>query len=379
MRTNAQSRLFEDSLRKRRIPYILVGGMSFYERKEIKDCCAYLRLLVNPMDDISCGRILNVPPRGIGDKARETIVSSAKESNRSILHVVLDDQADLAGVRSVKGIEELRTVFLLLGDLMARGEAPQEILQQMLTLTGYMDMLEGEDSEEAQARLENISELLNALSSWSVDNPDKGLSAFLEEISLASDVDKWNKSDETVNIMTLHCAKGLEFKTVFIAGCEDGILPSRQNFDDETKIEEERRLLYVGCTRAMENLEISWADQRWRFGSVIPMIASRFIDAVSPEHYTLVDVSAYVEMMERAPRAQKYEMGTARARAPAPPMHDDFSQETVQYRVGQHVVHKLYGQGEILSLSGFGVDMRMTVLFTDGARRRMMAKFADFA
>jgi DNA helicase-2/ATP-dependent DNA helicase PcrA len=376
-RTNAQSRLFEDSLRKRRVPYVLVGGMSFYERKEIKDCCAYLRLLVNPMDDVSCGRILNVPPRGIGDKAREILTDLAHQTNRSLLQVVLDDQTDYAGVRAVKGIEELRTVFLLLSDLNGQHETPQEILQQMLTLTGYMNMLEDEDSEEAQARLENISELMNALAAWSMDNPGKGFSEFLEEISLATDVDKWKKSDDTVNLMTLHCAKGLEFKTVFIAGCEDGIIPSRQNFDDDEKIAEERRLFYVGSTRAMDILEVSCADQRWRFGSVLPMTASRFIEVISPELYHNVDMSAYVEMQERAYHPAK-PAASKSVRAAAPDAPDDFSQETVQYRVGQHVLHKLYGQGEILSISGFGIDMRMTVLFSDGSRRRMMAKFADF-
>ena len=375
-RTNAQSRLFEDSLRKRRLPYVLVGGMSFYERKEIKDCCAYLRLLVNPMDDISCGRILNVPARGIGDKTREALMDQARQTNRSLLQVVLDEQMDYGSVRAVKGIEEFRTVFLLLSDLISQHETPQEILQQMLTITGYMNMLEDEDSEEAQARLENINELMNALATWSIDNPDKGLSEFLEEISLATDVDKWNKSDDTVNLMTLHCAKGLEFKTVFIAGCEDGILPSRQNFDDDDKIAEERRLFYVGSTRAMDVLEVSCAEQRWRFGSVMPMGASRFIEAISPELYRLVDMSAFVEMLDHASHPVKY--GPKSVRAAAPVAHDDFSQETVQYRVGQHVLHKLYGQGEILSISGFGVDMRMTVLFNDGSRRRMMAKFADF-
>jgi Superfamily I DNA and RNA helicases len=375
-RTNAQSRLFEDSMRKRRLPYVLVGGMSFYERREIKDCCAYLRLLVNPMDDISCSRILNVPARGIGDKAREILTDLARQTGRSLLQVVLDDQADYAGIRAVKGIEELRTVFLLLGDLYSQHETPQEILQQMLTITGYMNMLEDEDSEEAQARLENINELMNALATWSMDNPDKGFSEFLEEISLATDVDKWKKSDDTVNLMTLHCAKGLEFKTVFIAGCEDGILPSRQNFDDDEKIAEERRLFYVGSTRAMDVLEVSCADQRWRFGSVIPMGMSRFIEVIAPELYHLVDMSAFVEMQEHVPHAQKTAIKTLRAASPM--AHDDFSQETVQYRVGQHVLHKLYGQGEILSISGFGIDMRMTVLFSDGSRRRMMAKFADF-
>jgi DNA helicase II / ATP-dependent DNA helicase PcrA len=373
-RTNAQSRLFEDSLRKRRVPYVLVGGMSFYERKEIKDCCAYLRLLVNPMDDVSCGRILNVPPRGIGDKARELLTDLARQTNRSLFQVILDDQADYAGIRAVKGIEELRTVFSLLGDLNGQNEAPQEILQQMLTLTGYMNMLEDEDSEEAQARLENISELMNALATWSMDSPGKGFSEFLEEISLATDVDTWKKSDDTVNLMTLHCAKGLEFKTVFIAGCEDGILPSRQNFDDDEKIAEERRLFYVGSTRAMDCLEVSCADQRWRFGSVMPMAASRFIEAISPELYHLVNMSAFVQIQEHSFHAAKSAPKTVRA----PEAHDDFSQETVQYRVGQHVLHKLYGQGEILSINGFGIDMRMTVLFSDGSRRRMMAKFADF-
>ena len=375
-RTNAQSRLFEESFRKRRIPYVLVGGTSFYERKEIKDCCAYLRLLVNPKDDISCSRILNVPARGIGEKARESLVELAQETNRPLLEALLDERTECSGARGLKGMEEFRTVFSLLVELNNRREPPQEILKQMLTLTGYIDMLEDEGSEESVSRIENVNELLNAIAAWAEENPEKGLGAFLEEIALATDIDKWNKSDETVNCMTLHCAKGLEFKTVYIVGCEDGILPSRQNFDDEGKIEEERRLLYVGITRAMDSLEIAWADQRWRFGSIMPGMPSRFLRPIPTELYRFSDLSAVVDERPRQLRV------IAEPPADSPGQRlaadDNFSQETLQYRVGQHVVHKLYGRGKIVNLSGFGIDMHMTVKFGDGTRRRMMASFAKF-
>ena len=376
-RTNAQSRLFEESLRKRRVPYVLVGGTSFYERKEVKDCLAYMRLLANPMDDVSCLRIVNVPPRGIGDKAREVLMDRAAASGRSILRTILDDKESGAGGRAEKGISELHTIFSLLIDLNERQESPHEILRQTLMLTGYLDMFDADDSEEARGRIENVNELTNALAVWSGENPGKGLSAFLEEITLATDVDKWKKSDETVNLMTLHCAKGLEFKYVFIVGCEDGILPSRQNFDDESKIEEERRLLYVGITRAIESLKIAWADQRMRFGSIMPGMPSRFLRPISLELYSFNDASAFVDNREVTLSRAASQLSQSK-RPPSSASDSDFSQETVQYRVGQRVVHKLYGQGKILSLSGFGVDLHMTVLFSDGTHRKMMAKFANF-
>jgi len=375
-RTNAQSRLFEESLRKRRVPYVLVGGTGFYERKEVKDCLAYLRLLVNPLDDVSCQRVLNVPPRGIGDKAREALTERAAATGRSLLQVVLDENENCAGPRAEKGLSELRTAVSLLVDLNTRQESPHEILKQSLALTGYLDQFDAEDSEEARSRIENINELTNALSVWSDENKGKGLSTFLEEITLATDVDKWKKSEETVNLMTLHCAKGLEFKCVVIVGCEDGILPSRQNFDDESKIEEERRLFYVGITRAIESLKIAWADQRMRFGSIMPGAPSRFLRPVPVELYSFSDKSAYIDVRESPSRRLAPE--SAAFKRPAPVVADDFSQETIQYRIGQRVVHKLYGQGKILSLSGFGVDLHMTVLFSDGTHRRMMAKFANF-
>jgi DNA helicase II / ATP-dependent DNA helicase PcrA len=219
-RTNAQSRLFEDSMRKRRIPYVLVGGMSFYERREIKDCLAYLRLCVNPKDDLSCERILNVPPRGLGDKSRELLVGRARQTGVSHLSVICGEQypATYGNVRAQKGVSHLKEVFSLLNSLVKDNASPHELCSEMLTLTGYLTVFEGEDSEEAESRIENINELLNALAIWTDENPQRGLAEFLEEISLASDIDRWEQKDEAVNLMTLHCAKGLEFSTVFIVG-----------------------------------------------------------------------------------------------------------------------------------------------------------------
>jgi DNA helicase-2/ATP-dependent DNA helicase PcrA len=375
-RTNAQSRLFEDSFRKRRIPYVLVGGTSFYERREIKDCLAFLRLCVNPKDDISFERIVNVPPRGMGDKSRELLAQQSRLLGKSLLEVVLAESDPTRYGRGQKGVLELRELYTLLADLIATKESPLEVLKQVLALTGYLTIFEGEDSEEAQGRLDNVSELVNAVSFWTQENSEKGLSEFLEEISLASDVDRWESKSDAVNLMTLHCAKGLEFKHVFVVGCEDGILPSRQNFDDPAKIEEERRLLYVGVTRAMDALELSHADQRWRFGSRIPMTASRFLTSVPIELYTEIDRSGDFVREER--RAQKTYVREPEVTTQEPAFrHEDFSQETVQFRMGQHVVHKLYGKGKIVNLSGFGDDMRLIVLFNDGVRRKMMAKFAD--
>ncbi len=399
-RTNAQSRSFEDILRRRNIPYVLVGGTSFYERKEIKDCIAFLRLMVNPKDDVSCERIINVPARGIGAKSLEVIQTNAGKNQKSLLETILTGHFEGISSKAAKGLEELKTVYSLLIDLQKAGESPPELLRQTLTLTGYVDALESEDSPESQSRLENINEFTNAVAIWSQENPDSSMERFLEEISLSSDVDQWQGAHDSVNLMTLHSAKGLEFEEVFLVGLEDGILPSRQNFDDRAKLEEERRLLYVGITRAQRRLYCSFADQRWRFGSIVPMMMSRFLTVVPGEQYKIEDLSRTFDFAGQAPPAQQpvspgAAMKTGRysprqlstrkraevkprvsPKKPVPEL-DQFSQEEVQYRMGQVVTHKTYGQGKIISISGFGPDMRLTILFHDGTRKKLMAKFAN--
>lgn len=389
-RTNAQSRVFEESLRKRRIPYVLVGGTGFYERAEIKDCLAYLRLLVNPRDNVSFERIFNVPARGLGEKALEAVTSLAGEMQVSLLQALVGGDCTTLGNRFTKGFTELKELFELLQDSAAQGESPDELLKSLLKISGYIDMLTAQESEEAAGRIENINELVNALTIWFEENPDHDLAAFLEEVSLVSDVDTWNQKDDAVNLMTLHCAKGLEFRDVFFVGVEDGILPSRQNGDDEAKVEEERRLLYVGATRAMERLVCSHVDHRWRFGDLIPSEPSRFLGDISSQLFTYKDQSSYFGeaarvhvpsgggVGKRTVHHVRSDIPSKAQRPPTQPQYEDYSQDTVEFRMGQYVMHKTYGKGRIVSISGFAADMKLTILFNDGNRRKLMAKFAHF-
>jgi DNA helicase-2/ATP-dependent DNA helicase PcrA len=392
-RTNAQSRSFEESFRKYKIPYVLVGGMSFYERMEIKDCLAFLRLLVNPRDAISFERIYNKPARGLGEKAMETISEKASVLKLSLLETLLVVNPDEFGSRSKSGFAELRSVFELLISMYKSKDSPVEILKQALDLSGYWKSLKMEASVENESRCENIEELGNALAIWEKENPGKELSAFLEEVALVSDVDSWDKKDLAVNMMTMHSAKGLEFKNVFLVGIEDGIIPSKQNFDDESSIEEERRLFYVGATRAIDTLECSYAERRLRFGQVQLEMPSRFLEAIPPALYQFNN-SSFVFDEERpiteSSRVRQIPLAAGNFkkvmnRPPVeqhdfepPPSYSNYSQETVEFRIGQHVNHKVHGHGRILSISGFGDDMKITVLFNNGKRLKMMAKFAAF-
>jgi DNA helicase-2/ATP-dependent DNA helicase PcrA len=422
-RTNSQSRVFEESFRKRRIPYVLVGGMSFYERAEVKDCMAYLRLLVNPKDGVSFERIANVPARGLGDKALEALAALAGERGVSLLQAVMSGEAEELGVRYRKGFADLRELYAMLSEQLEGGSPPAEVLRDMLKESGYMDMLSERAavSEEEAVRVENVNELMNAMAAWQEDNDGGTLSNFLEEVSLATDVDGWSREDGAVNFMTLHSAKGLEFRAVFLVGVEDGIIPSRQVLHDESKIEEERRLFYVGSTRAMETLSCSYAERRFRFGSIMPSEPSRFISDVPEELYRFQDCASYFggagagrvsintdkrgSISGNNDRAGSSSINRGRAsvnsasRPSSPSFFDqtadaysssshssrsnaskynEFSQEPEpRYRMGQAVVHKTFGQGKIVSISGMGPDTKLTVLFSDGVRRKLLAKFAN--
>lgn len=410
-RTNSQSRAFEEAFRKKKIPYVLVGGISFYERAEIKDCLAYLRVLVNHKDEVSFERIMNVPARGLGDKTRDALEGLARQHNLSMYEVVSSGLAEnMLGTKAVKaGFTQLRETFEAAQLAIDAGMPPSNVLEEILSESGYMDMLSQRAyaNEEEAARVENVNELLNAITAWQQENEGGTISGFLEEITLASDIDSWDDDKGAISFMTLHSAKGLEFKTVFLVGVEEGILPSRFNYTDEAKIEEERRLFYVGCTRAMDRLECMYADDRFRFGNVMNSSPSRFLVDIPKELYTFSRFSHSVRSMQfefdddvDAATAKKIiadkfanvkssSMTSSMTQAtprPRPqtqnqykksPTYDEFSQEAEpQYRVGQTVTHKTYGKGKIMNISGFGPDTKLTVLFVGGERKQLMAKFA---
>lgn len=389
-RTNAQSRLFEEAFRRENVPYILVGGTSFYDRKEVKDILAYLKLLVNQKDDVSCQRILNVPARGIGAKSQEKVAVAAKERGIGFFELILSGEAE--GVVSGKartGINQFRTVFNNLFTLLENGINVDIVLSDLISETGYVDILDT-GSEEARSRVENINELVNAVTEWQQAHSESGLREFLEEITLASDIDSYDGS-KSVSLMTLHTAKGLEFDRVYLVGLEDGLLPSRQNFDDQAKLEEERRLFYVGATRAEKLLVCSYAESRMRFGSIMPMGPSRFLKGIPENTYRFIDETARYSTVSwedewstnkqvgRPARVRGAGAGRVGSRQKIPqtsPVIDEFNQEEVQFRVGQKVKQAKYGVGKILNLSGFGSDLRVTVLFESGVRKQLVAKFA---
>ncbi len=386
-RTNAQSRIFEETFIRLRIPYIIVGGISFYERSEVKDALAYIRLLVNRADNISFERIYNTPPRGLGEKALEALSQIASEKKTSLLDALLITDPGQFNDRWKKGFSELRELFELLIDEAERGTRVHELLEESLKISGYMDLLSAQKTEESESRLENINELLNTTRIWSNENPGKGLEAFLEEATLATDVDRWVQREDAVNLMTLHSAKGLEFRIVYIAGCEEGNLPAHQNSGDDAKIEEERRLFYVGVTRAKEKLFCSFVDRRYRFGELQVRSPSRFILETDPSVYYMKDERGdfglhqekpnYFQLQEKAPvRFVRSDIPEKRDERKAASYDEEFSQDVVEYRRGQYIKHKNYGRGKIVDISGFGNDMKLTVLFNDGTRRRLMAKFA---
>ncbi len=276
-RTNAQSRAIEEALSLQGIPYRVVGGTRFYDRREVRDLMAYLRVASNIDDEVSIKRILNVPRRGIGNTSVARISTWAATNSTSFANALVD--ASSAGVsgRALKGIEEFLDLAFELGDQARRGAAPAVLLELAMERSGYRSWLEAEQTIESEGRLENIGELVGVAAQF------EDLAGFLEAISLASDTDTLDERDGQVSLMTLHAAKGLEFPAVFLVGMEDGIFPHSRALDNPSELEEERRLCYVGITRARERLYVSHAWSRVLWGSVQHGIPSRFLREIPPE------------------------------------------------------------------------------------------------
>ena len=375
-RTNAQSRVFEESFMIKNIPYRIVGGTNFYQRKEVKDILSYLKVVDNGLDDLAVRRIINVPRRGIGAATIEKINVYAVEHNVSFLDACFSsDSIDTLGnaKKKINGFADLIREFRR---KMQEGSL-EELFKYITDETGYIANLKAEETEEAEGRIENINELLNKVVTYEQEAEEASLSELLEEIALVADIDNLEDSDNRVVLMTLHSAKGLEFPYVFICGMEDGIFPSYMTVmsEDDDDMEEERRLCYVGITRAKKKLYLSAAKRRMMQGRTQFNKVSRFIDEI-PEQLLQLDTG--VNFKEKRPDKALFSSNRSN-RFRKPYQAKSFTStkmDTLPYDVGDMVKHIKFGKGKVLDIVSGGRDYEVTVDFEKAGVKKMFASFA---
>ena len=358
-RINAQSRTFEDALRGANIPYQIVGGIRFYERMEVKDIMAYMRVIVNPADTVSIKRIINVPRRGIGVATVQKIEDFAYEEGIPLFEAVqrVGEVSTLnnGAKNKVRGFAELIASF-------NPNDPPACTAADLLDRTGYLQVLRSEGTIEAQSREENLGELIAAVLEYEESETEPTLADFLAKITLASDIDNMEDKSDVVTMMTLHSAKGLEFPIVFMVGIEEGLLPHQRSYDTEAELEEERRLCYVGLTRAQEHVYLTYARSRRLYRDIDYRIPSRFIEEIPPE---LVDQGTTHESPRR-PVVSSYD-----------PDESDYEEEiSFPYDVGDVVYHAKFGRGKVTAIDGYGFEMRVTVRFERGSEKTLAAAHA---
>ncbi|MFR4539613.1 MAG: DNA helicase PcrA [Veillonella parvula] len=370
-RTNAQSRVLEEALIKRALPYTMVGGTKFYDRKEIKDVLAYLRVLYNPFDDLSLLRIINVPKRSIGATTVAKLQDYAREKGTSLFMTL----TQLHLIDSIKGKtkEKLEEFGILIFTLVSEMEDKTvlDILESILDRTGYLAQLEESTDPQDQARAENIGELLSVAKDFQDTNPSGTVEDFLEQVALVNDVDSFEQEESKVTLMTLHAAKGLEFPIVFLCGLEEGLFPHSRTLMNPEEIEEERRLAYVGITRAEKELYISNATTRTVFGRTSSYLPSRFIDEIPEE---LVDgLRAKRKVPDDIKRHVPQHMSVTSRPVTKPIVRNEV---IADWKVGDTAIHSKWGNGKVINVTGEGAGMKLTIEFPTQGVRVVMAKFA---
>jgi DNA helicase-2/ATP-dependent DNA helicase PcrA len=377
-RTNAQSRVLEDALRRDRTPYVIVGGVRFYERREIKDILAYLRLLANPDDSVALKRVINVPARGLGATTVQRLEGFALAEKISLLEACR--RAAAKRLLPPKQVAALEGLCDLLDRLRARveGATVADLAALVIGETGYADDLQAQHTLEADSRLENLRELVTAAKQFHDRSDDRSLAAFLDSVALIADIDQLAEGQGAVTLMTLHSAKGLEFPVVFITGMEEGVFPHARAFTDAAELEEERRLCYVGMTRAKERLFLSAAVRRQLYGNGNFNLPSRFLDEIPAE--LLQRIEPALGPLRRQFREWDEEHEAA---APARPGRnggravDTADEPFVDFlAVGARVRHPDWGVGVIRERIGDGEDLKIIVSFAGVGRKKLAAKFA---
>ena len=396
-RTNAQSRTVEDALRRAGIAYRIIGGVRFYERKEVKDALCYLRLVVNPHDDVSLRRVINAPARGIGKgvmESLETVEVGPDDDLPPLLaglqpvvsatslwsKLTLALERRLLPPRALTALAAFRDLLVEMTALAA-GESVAVTLGKVLDRSGYLKDLREEHSEEAEGRIENLMELVSAAREYESRSPEPSLAGFVDQLSLLADADEEaGAKDSHVLMMTMHSAKGLEFPVVIIAGLEEGLFPHSRSVDDEAELEEERRLCYVGLTRAQRRVVLTSAARRRVFGDYQSTEPSRFIDEIPPQLMeTVPSAMAYGAAQAYAPRGGDRWAGYGRRKKEevAAYRYEDEDQSVPGgLKVGLRVRHPTFGVGTVTALEPLDDDIKLVVRFLSVGPKTLRAKFA---
>lgn len=374
-RTNAQSRVLEEKLMRYAIPYTMVGGTKFYDRKEIKDVLAYLRLLYNPEDSLSLTRIINVPKRNIGATTMEHVAAYAEEQGISLFEALSSTDEIPVTKRAKASLENFAAmIFDLLNDI--EGKDVLSLIETVIKQTGYGDMLdkEAEHDPQGESRKENVGEFLSVAKDYMDSNPDGNLQDFLENVALVSDVDDFESSDSKVTLMTLHAAKGLEFPVVFLTGLDEGLFPHSRTLLDPSQVEEERRLAYVGITRAERQLYVTNATTRTMYGRISAYMPSRFLAEIPPQ--LMEDYHRKSAMPQSrttaVPGKQRVSILTKPVASSLPKKHA----VTDTFAKGDKVRHKIWGIGTVLDVIGEGPNMQMKIQFPTKGVRQVVVKYA---
>ena len=379
-RTNAQSRIFEEIFMRAAIPYKVVGGLRFYERKEVKDLLAYLRVLANPNDEVSLRRIINFPKRGIGDRALEEVELFAVAQGISFWHALLRvTEATAVPNKAAHSITEFTAMLTALAVLVEAKTKPSVIIEAVLEQSGLLTELEASTDPQDEVRVENLKELVSASMEYEErpfeelgEDEEISLTGFLEKVSLVADADEIPDGEDhggVVTLMTLHTAKGLEFPTVFLTGMEDGIFPHARTLDDPKEIEEERRLAYVGLTRAEKRLYISRAEYRLTFGTPKYNPGSRFLDEIPSE---LIEWKN-----ETKSKSSSGSSGLRRRTATTPPPRATGKKSSAMVlEVGQRVSHDTFGLGTVVAIGGEGDKSEATINFGQYGEKRLLLRYA---
>lgn len=407
-RTNAQSRAIEEALRKKNISYKVFGGLSFYQRKEIKDLLAYLRILVNPKDQEALLRIINYPARGIGDTTINKLIVGADQQGKSLDEILeqIEFYGNSLGINK-STIDKLANFWTMIKSfqVLLKAEDVYEVAMRVAVTSGLLKTLKEDDTPEGISRVENIQELLNSLQGFvdeqrQLDGGDPSLNFFLENIALASDLDSEDGEEDKVSLMTIHLAKGLEFPIVFIVGLEENLFPSQMSLNTRQELEEERRLFYVALTRAEEKAYFTYATTRFRWGKIVDGEPSRFLEEISEKHLEVLNINFtnsnrnnsglnldlfeddFVPRYPKGPNP-KYQKNDAQVKSPqnlkpisSAKLTNPVGGSIANLKIGDHVLHDRFGKGKVISIEGDPENAKALINFENEGDKKLLLKFA---